>query len=76
MIADKWGITREDLDAFGAESQRRAAQATAEGRFDNEIVAVKEKRLDKETGNIVESDELSPPTRASAPTPPPRRWPT
>src|SRR5579862_7437210 len=33
MIADKWGITREDLDAFGAESQRRALVATEEGRF-------------------------------------------
>ena len=40
MIADEYGFTREDLDAFGAESQRRAAQATAEGRFDNEIVPV------------------------------------
>ncbi|MDJ0769567.1 MAG: thiolase family protein [Ilumatobacter sp.] len=40
MIADEYGITREDLDAFGAESQRRAAQATAEGRFENEIVPV------------------------------------
>ncbi|HNA31556.1 MAG TPA: hypothetical protein PL106_00425 [Flavobacteriales bacterium] len=39
MIADKWGLSREDLDAFGAESQRRAAQAQSEGRFDNEIVA-------------------------------------
>ena len=58
MIADKWGISREELDAFGAESQQRAEQATAEGRFDNEIVGVTEKRLDKETGNIVESDEL------------------
>ena len=58
MIADKWGISREDLDAFGAQSQQRAEQATAEGRFDNEIVGVTEKRLDKETGNIVESDEL------------------
>jgi acetyl-CoA acyltransferase len=58
MIAEKWGITREELDAFGAESQRRAEQATAEGRFDNEIVGVTEKRLDKETGNIVESDTL------------------
>jgi acetyl-CoA acyltransferase len=58
MIADKWGISREELDAFGAESQRRAEQATAEGRFDNEIVGVTEKRLDKETGNIVESDAL------------------
>src|SRR3546814_7816700 len=58
MIAEKWGISREDMDAFGAESQRRAEQATAEGRFENEIVGVTEKRLDKETGNIVESDEL------------------
>ncbi|HAF68259.1 MAG TPA: steroid 3-ketoacyl-CoA thiolase [Acidimicrobiaceae bacterium] len=40
MIADEYGFSREDLDAFGAESQRRAAVATAEGRFDNEIVPV------------------------------------
>ena len=56
MIADKWGISREELDAFGAESQQRAERATDEGRFDNEIVGVTEKRLDKETGNIVESE--------------------
>src|ERR1044071_4486094 len=58
MIADKWGITREALDPFGAESQRRAVVATEEGRFQNEIVGVTEKRLDKETGKIVESDAL------------------
>jgi acetyl-CoA acyltransferase len=58
MIADKWGISREDLDRFGAESQRRAAQATAEGRFDNEILPVKELRLDKETGNIIEGEGM------------------
>lgn len=40
MIADQWDITREDLDAFGAQSQQRAAQATKEGRFENEIVGV------------------------------------
>jgi acetyl-CoA acyltransferase len=40
MIADQWDVSREDLDAFSAESHRRAAQATAEGRFDNEIVPV------------------------------------
>jgi acetyl-CoA acyltransferase len=40
MIADEYGLTREQLDAFGAESQRRAAQAADEGRFDNEIVPV------------------------------------
>jgi acetyl-CoA acyltransferase len=58
LIADKWGLTREQLDAFGAESQARAAQATAEGRFENEIVAVRSIHRDKETGAISESDEL------------------
>jgi acetyl-CoA acyltransferase len=58
LIADKWGLSREDLDAFGAESQARAARATAEGRFENEIVAVRSIHRDKETGDIRESDEL------------------
>jgi acetyl-CoA acyltransferase len=40
MIADQWGISREELDEFSVESHRRAARATAEGRFDGEIVAV------------------------------------
>ncbi len=41
LIADKWGLSREDLDAFGARSQQLALQATEEGRFDNEIIPVK-----------------------------------
>ena len=40
MIAEEYGLTRGDLDAFGAASQQRAALATAEGRFENEIVPV------------------------------------
>ena len=40
MIAVEYGITREDLDAFGAQSQQRAEVATAEGRFENEIIPV------------------------------------
>ena len=40
MIADQWGISREELDAFSLESHRRAARATAEGRFEGEIVPV------------------------------------
>ncbi len=40
MIADEYGLSREDLDAFGALSQQRAAQATAEGRFEREIIPV------------------------------------
>ena len=40
MIADQWGITREDLDAFSVESHHRAARATTEGRFEREIIPV------------------------------------
>jgi len=40
MIADQWGISREELDEFSVESHRRAAHATAEGRFDREIIPV------------------------------------
>ena len=47
IIANKWDISREDMDAFAVESHRRAAAATAEGRFDNEIIAVAEKRFDR-----------------------------
>ena len=38
MIADEWKLSRQDLDAFAARSQQLAATATAEGRFENEIV--------------------------------------
>jgi acetyl-CoA acyltransferase len=57
-IADKWGLSREELDAFAAESQARAARATAEGRFENEIIPVRSIHRDKESGDITESDEL------------------
>ncbi len=40
MIADQWGISREELDEFSLESHRRAARATAEGRFEREIIPV------------------------------------
>lgn len=39
-IASIEGISREELDAFGLESQRKAARAIAEGRFDRSIVPV------------------------------------
>ncbi|MDP2290146.1 MAG: acetyl-CoA C-acyltransferase [Actinomycetota bacterium] len=38
LIADKWGLTRDDLDAFGVRSQQYARRATDEGRFDREII--------------------------------------
>jgi len=58
LIADRWGLTREDLDAFGARSQQLAERATEEGRFEREIVPVTAKRLDRESGKVSGLDEL------------------
>jgi acetyl-CoA C-acetyltransferase len=38
MIAEKWDISREDMEAFAVESHERALRAREEGRFDREIV--------------------------------------
>jgi acetyl-CoA acyltransferase len=40
MIAERWGLAREDVDAFSLESHRRAAAARDDGRFAREIVPV------------------------------------
>jgi acetyl-CoA acetyltransferase family protein len=40
LIADKWGISRDDMDRFGERSQRLARQATDEGRFQGQIIPV------------------------------------
>ena len=40
VIADEWGFSREELDAFSLESHRRATAASDEGRFDDEIVPI------------------------------------
>jgi acetyl-CoA C-acetyltransferase len=37
MIAEKWDISREDMEAFAVESHERAIRARAEGRFEREI---------------------------------------
>ncbi len=58
IIANEWGLSREDLDAFGAQSQQRAAEATEQGRFDNEIIPVMSKIRDKESGDVKVLDEL------------------
>jgi acetyl-CoA C-acetyltransferase len=39
MIAEKWGVSRDDMEAFALESHRRAVTAIDEGRFEREIVA-------------------------------------
>ena len=47
-IADKWGVTREDCDRFGLESQTRAQRAWAEGRFEREVLPVDAPDVDEE----------------------------
>jgi acetyl-CoA C-acetyltransferase len=47
-IADKWGITRDDTDRFGLESQQRAQRAWAEGRFEREVLPLDAPDVDEE----------------------------
>ena len=55
LISEKWGITREQNDAFSLESHLRAARATEEGRFDREILPI---TVPTEAGDeIVNRDE-------------------
>ncbi|MBL4616712.1 MAG: acetyl-CoA C-acetyltransferase [Robiginitomaculum sp.] len=42
LIATIWGFSRDDVDAYAVESQRRSAQSWSEGRFAKTIVAVKD----------------------------------
>ena len=58
-VAERFDISRERQDAYGARSQQRAVEATEAGRFDDEIVPI-------DTGeNVVEEDEgLRPGTTA------------
>ena len=58
MIADQWDLSRQDLDAFGARSQQLAAQATAEGRFERELIPLTVKDDEgKPTDDVLSADE-------------------
>ena len=55
IIAERWGLNREDLDKFGARSHELAGKATAEGEFKDEIVPIK---VETENGTeLFENDE-------------------
>ena len=47
MIAEKWDITRDQMEAFAFESHQRAMRAQDEARFDNEIVPLNGVELDE-----------------------------
>lgn len=60
-VAAKFGVTRQQQDAFAAESHRRAAAAQATGKFRDEIVPVHTKLRDPKTGEekpvIIDQDD-------------------
>jgi acetyl-CoA C-acetyltransferase len=47
MIAERWGLSRADMEAFALESHRRAIAAIDDGRFAREIVPLGEARVDE-----------------------------
>ena len=55
LIADRWGLSREELDAFSYESHRRAQAAIEEGRFDDEVVSIE--IFNPRVGMLFEVDE-------------------
>ena len=54
-VAEQWGITREELDVFSANSQNKCQAAIAAGKFKDEIVPVEVKQ--KKQTVIVDTDE-------------------
>ncbi len=54
LISEKWGISREENDAFAVQSHQRAARARAEGRFDREIVPIE---VETEDGKVLFSQD-------------------
>ncbi len=55
VLAQEWGFSREELDAFSLESHRRAVAAGDEGRFANELVTVD--LTNPHTGVVLDVDE-------------------
>jgi acetyl-CoA acyltransferase len=58
VLADRWGVTREEMDAFSLESHRRAALSTDSGHFAREAIPVPIKNEDGSfSGALLEADE-------------------
>ncbi|MDN0073871.1 acetyl-CoA C-acetyltransferase [Crenobacter sp. SG2303] len=65
LIAERWGCTRSDMEAYALESHRRARHAQAQGYFDREIVpiaglAVDETPRDTSLAKMAELEPLEP----------------
>jgi len=62
MIAKKWGISRQQLDAFSVESHRRAAHAQTEGRFDSQIIPITVKDEEGNSSQFTKDEGIRPNT--------------
>ncbi|MGE8495308.1 acetyl-CoA C-acyltransferase [Comamonas sp.] len=70
VVAKRYGISREDQDAFSLQSQQRTAAAQANGTFDNEIVpcATRMAEKNKETGEVSYKDVTATMDNCNRPT--------
>ena len=62
IIAEKWGISREELDELSLESHRRAERATQEGRFEGQIVPVEIVRENGDVELVTRDEGIRPDT--------------
>lgn len=57
LIASRWELSRETVDTYSVDSHVRAANATAEGRLEPELIPLELDRGEGPTGEIVDRDE-------------------
>ncbi len=63
LVAEKWKLTREQIDQFSFESHRKAVHAMKEGRFKNEIIPVE---ITDKTGKVIKTIDQDETPRADA----------
>ncbi|MDP6832169.1 MAG: acetyl-CoA C-acyltransferase, partial [Alphaproteobacteria bacterium] len=58
VVAERYGVKRDDMDAYGLQSQMRTAAAQQAGKFDDEIVPMTSvmKVMNKETGDVSDQE--------------------
>jgi 3-oxoadipyl-CoA thiolase len=58
-VAERWGVSREEQDAFALRSQQRWAEAADAGRFDEELIAVGDVRRDEHPRPDTSAEKLA-----------------
>jgi acetyl-CoA acyltransferase len=66
LVAEKWDVTREEVDGYAVKSHMRADRATSEGRFDNEILPIEVKSEDGTVEMMNRDEGIRPTTNAES----------